>query len=212
MQKISIAKVLTENADTQFDSTGNALLDLLAQGPDTFLDRKSDNIRESAERFRKLAIAAFDKDREVAMKIARFFRDDTQQGLKEQPLLMIAVFHDELSVDEIMTILKVQHDPSSGGAISETRINLFDTVRILSWHKFFYGKKAKIGAGLLAAFSRIFNKRCYCLQEVLKYKARSLPYGDGNLSVGILEVLGMIKNGTVEELPKDVKEEYEQSL
>ena len=210
MQKTKVARVQGDNGDILFDSTGDLLLDFLSQGADTILDRKSASIRTTAERFRQLAVNAFESDPMVAMKIARFFRDQTQQGLKEQALLMIAVLHDRMTSEEIMSILTVHADPSSEGAVREDRIDLLDTVRMLSWHKFFHGKQAQIGSGLLAAFSKIFSKRQGCLAEVLKYKTKTLPYSDdGKLDVGILEILGIIKNGTRDPVPADVKAEFE---
>lgn len=210
MQKLTIAKVLGENGDEQVDSTGDVVLDFLTQGPDTFLDRNSKNVRANAERFRKLATAAFDKDPAVTMKISRFFRDRSQQGLKEQALLFIAVLHDRMTSDEIMKILMV-HKDSQEGAVREDRIDLFDLVRILSWHKFYNGKKAQVSPSLLETFSRVLSKRQDCLREVFKYKTKTLPYNE-NLSVGLLDIIGMVLNGKKHPLPEDVKIEYKTYL
>lgn len=210
MRKLTTSRVRGENNDLQFDSSGNHLLDFIAQGPDTLLDRASDDIKSNAYRYRKLVNSAFQEDPEVAVKIARFFRDRTQQSLKEQPLMMIAILDDELTTDQIMSILTVHEDRDTNGAVRSDRIDLLDTVRILSWHKFFNGTEANVSGSLLRAFSLIFNKRQGCLGEVLKYKRKTLPYGQGkSVTVGILEVIGMIKNFKEIPLPEEVKTEYE---
>lgn len=204
-------RVLGENQDLQFDSTGNALVDLVAQGPDTLLERVGG--RAGADRFRRLATAAFGADPVVTTQIARFFRDRAKgQGLKEQPLMLIAVLHDQLTLAQMQSILTV-HAGEAEGYRRHDRLDLLDLVRILSWHHYFNGRDSRVSDQLRDLFAWAVHSHQFQVEQALKYKSRDLAYvDDGSKGVGLVDVLGIIRNHEAYPMGADLRAEYSEYL
>jgi hypothetical protein len=212
---IKTEQVIGKKGDIQFNSSGNALIDLLFKGPSLYLDRRAPDIMERVYKLRNLSIAAFEEDRNITIKIIRYFRDKTQQGLKDQPLFMIAALDDKLSFYDILSILEVHNDTKIEGAIDLKHSNLLDLVKIFAWHKTLNGKNSQISKNLFSVFSKIVSENSTCLEQVLRYKTRNIRHNfDSNIriTVGILDILGIIRNSTMFPLPEEVANEYDQYL
>lgn len=211
MQK-QIDIVEGENGDQQFDTSGDACLNLLAQGPDTLLTKGDETSRANASRYFNLVNDAWNQNPKLTRQLLRYFRDRAYgQQLKEQSMLGLAVLSEHMDSSEIMEILRVHNDENKEGAVKTSRVDLLDLVRILAWHKYFYGKNAKVSKNLLNVFSKVLNKRDYCIEQVLKYKARTIPYTDGGRepSVGLVDILGMVRHSSSYPLPHEVAAEYD---
>lgn len=211
MQK-QINIVEGENGDQQFESSGDACMDLLAQGPDTFLTKGDEGSRANASRFFNLVNDAWNQNPKLTRQLLRYFRDRAHgQQLKEQSMLGLAILSEHMNSSEIMEVLRVHNDENKEGAVKTNRVDLLDLVRILAWHKYFYGKNAKVSKSLLNVFSKVLNKRDYCIEQVLKYKARTIPYTDGGRepSVGLVDILGMVRHSSSYPLPDEVAAEYD---
>lgn len=201
-----------ENLDVQFTSTGDALVDLVGKGADTLLQKKS---KEDVTRFLRLVKSAYKQDPELTIKIARYFRDRQKgQGLKEQPLLLLAALDGNLDKKQIKEVLMV-HSTNKEGAIPFNKIDFLDLVRIMAWHKYIHGAKAKMSYALCITMAEVINKSDNALEQVLRYKSRDLQYDvDNEVQVGIIDILGIVKNfdGPNVKLPDDVRDEYDQHL
>jgi hypothetical protein len=201
-----------ENGDMQYTSTGDALVDLVARGVDSFIEKKD---RSLVERFVGMVKAAWEQDPDMTQKIARYFRDRSKgQGMKEQPMLLIALLNDYLSVDEIKSILLVHSkDAQKDGSVREDNIDFLDLVRILAWHHYLYGKQTKISLALSKVMAGAIANNKEPLAQILRYKNRNLAYDENNkMQVGIIDIVGIVRNMKNPRLPADVIEEYELHL
>lgn len=197
-----------ENGDIQFTSTGDALVDLVARGADTFIAK---NNKADVERFVGMVKAAWAQDPDMTQKIARYFRDRANgQGLKEQPMLLVALLDDYLSVDEINKILLV-HDTKEhkDGKIYQDNVDFLDLVRILAWHHYLKGREAKISLALSKVMAKAIASHKEPLAQVLRYKNRNLAYDENNKrQVGIIDIIGILRNMKNPKIPQDVVDEY----
>jgi hypothetical protein len=208
-----VTQIQTTNGDVQFTSTGDATLDFISKGASVFLDRLSDDIHKKVSDFVSLAKGAFKEDQETACKIARFFRDSTGQKLKEQPLLFIASLADELSEEQIESILTVQ--PSGPGSISLNRVKVIDLVKTVAWHKTLNGKDAKLPIALRNVVTKTLASNEKLLIQVLKNKTKNVRFHFGikeKKSIGVLDLLGMVVNNKIYPISEEVVREYKEYL
>lgn len=211
-QKPKVQLALGENLDVQFTSSGDALVDLVAKGADTLLQKKS---KEDVTRYIRMVKSAAKQDADFTLKIARYFRDRQKgQGLKEQPLLLLAILDGNLTKEEITSVLTV-YPGKQDGSIPFNKIDFLDLVKILAWHKYIYGTKAKLSYEMCSVMARVINQSENALEQVLRYKSRDIQYDIDNIvQVSIIDILGIVKGFTSDDLklPDDVRAEYEQHL
>lgn len=203
-------KVFGENGDIQFNTSGSPILDLIAQGPDTFLEKSK---QADVQRYVNLVRKAASEDLDFATKVARHFRDRANgQGLKEQPLLFIATLHNQLDLEQILKILAVFNEKKEG-SINLKRMDLVDLVKILAWHHYIYGVKSKLSYNLCKAFATIISNHEDPIGAVLNIKNREIPYDSTNdKQVSIIDIIGIIKGFKEPKIPNDLLREYQLHL
>ena len=201
-----VNRVNSENGDLQFDSTGNELIDLIAKGADSFIER---NKPESVTRFVELVNRAYNKDKTITEKIARYFLDsENGQNLKEQTPLLIAVLNDKMSYESVMRILTI-NPVGHEGAISPQEVEYTTLIRILSWHHYLNGRNSKLSFGICRAFAEIINNDPNALSKVYQLRSKNFAYDSTNdKQVGIIDILGIIRNFPSPAMPKELKDEY----
>lgn len=206
-----VHRVYGENGDLQFSSTGSALVDLASKGADTFLEK---NKNTEIYRFKDMVEAAYKSNPIMTQKIARYFRDrECGMSLKEQPALMVAVLDGKLNAEQILSILMVHSSPEIDGAQKLDRIDFLDLVRILAWHKYLNGKKSKLNYQTCKAMAIVIASNKNALEQVLRYKSKGIAYDEKNkVQVGIVDIIGILRNMKDPVLPQDLCEEYDEHL
>lgn len=206
----TVNKVIGENGDTQFTSTGSGIVDLISNGADKFLQKEH---IDSVKRFSTLVENAFKENPTMTKKIARYFLDqENGQGLKEQTPLLIAVLNDRLSYDDVMKILTI-NPTGFDGAIEPSNVDYLTLVRILAWHHYLNGKSSKLGFGTCRAFAEIIHKDPNALAKIYQIRSKNIAYDSkNNFQVGIIDILGITRNFAFPVMPETIKQEYENYL
>jgi hypothetical protein len=193
VRQLNSLRMLGENNDVQFDTSGDSLVDLIANGPDTFLQKHESH---NVERYRRLLNSSYIQNPKKTLKILRYFRDRSKgQALKEQPLLGIAILMNQLGAEEMMTVLNV-HKSQRPGSVATKMVDFLDLAKILAWHKYLHGKAAKVSSAFLSVCSAVIGSADSdrAMMQVLRYKGKNVSYTtDNSKQIGVIEILGMIQ-------------------
>jgi len=196
-------RVVGENDDLQFDSTGETFNDLIALGADTLLEKTREEAQPKIAQFVETTQNCYGEDPFTTGQVIRYFRDRRRGlGLKEQPALAIACLHEHIAAEEVLDILQVQPQGEEG-AVSPRRTDFADLTRIVGWHHFLYGRDAKLGQGVLDAMYEAIQNRDDVISHILRYKSVGSTYTkEGNVQVGIIDILGILKARIQSEMPE----------
>jgi hypothetical protein len=111
-------------------------------------------------------------------------------------------------MQDIMTV----QPEGTEGHIRPEKLDLLDTVRILSWFKYFNGREAKVPNNLRSLMAWMVSSSENPLEQVLRHKSRGFVWDKEKQNVGIIDVLGMVINGSVFPIAQEVKDEYDAYL
>lgn len=205
-----VTKVVGENGDVQFSSSGSGIIDLLANGADKFIQKSN---QDAVNKFKTLVLNAFKENKDLTKKAARYFLDsENGQNLKEQTPLLLAILTNELSFEDVIKILTINPEGEEG-ALALNEVDYLTMVRTLSWNHYLNGRDSKLGFGTCRAFAEIIFNDPYCLQKVLQFRSRNLQYDTTNdHQVGIIDVLGIIRNFKSPKMPEELAKEYDEYL